>query len=222
MINAHYQAALSNLEPFDTLSPKAIRQLFESSDSSICRYAKGQMLHLQNEKCLCLDVILQGSILVQKIEANGSILTIARFSQGDLLGAHLLFSDHNSYPWTVTAEQSSVVLQVTKQALLKLCQDNVVFLSGLMSVISDKVQVLTNTIDTISMKTIRAKLLDYIRYEYHLQKVNPIRLTQSKKELAEKLGIQRTSLSRELSKMKREGQIDFDSRYIYLLNLPEK
>lgn len=222
MKNDHYQAALLNVEPFNALSPQVIRQLFESPDSSIFHFAKGEILHLQNEKCLNLDVILQGRVLVQKIEVNGSILTIARFSQGDLLGAHLLFSDHNSYPWTVTAEQSSVILQVSKQALLALCQDTVDFLSALLSVISDKVQVLTNAIDTISMKTIRVKLLDYIRYEYHRQKVNPIRLTQSKKDLAEKLGIQRSSLSRELSKMKREGLINFDSRYIYLINFPEK
>jgi len=36
----------------------------------------------------------------------------------------------------------------------------------------------------------------------------------SKKALAEKIGIQRSSLSRELNKMRKDGLIDFNSKYI--------
>jgi len=36
----------------------------------------------------------------------------------------------------------------------------------------------------------------------------------TKKELAERLGIQRTSLSRELNKMKKDGLIDYDAHSI--------
>ena len=39
----------------------------------------------------------------------------------------------------------------------------------------------------------------------------------TKKVLADKIGVQRTSLSRELSKMKNDGLIDFDSESITIL-----
>jgi len=41
----------------------------------------------------------------------------------------------------------------------------------------------------------------------------------SKKDLAEKLGVQRSSLSRELNKMRRDGLIDFNANYIIINNL---
>jgi DNA-binding transcriptional regulator LsrR (DeoR family) len=44
-----------------------------------------------------------------------------------------------------------------------------------------------------------------------------IKLNLTKKALAEKIGVQRTSLSRELSKMKKDGLILFDTNYITIL-----
>lgn len=41
-----------------------------------------------------------------------------------------------------------------------------------------------------------------------------IKLSISKKELAKKFGIQRPSLFRELKKMKEEGLIDYNHKYI--------
>ena len=42
-------------------------------------------------------------------------------------------------------------------------------------------------------------------------------LNTTKKALAEKFGVQRTSLSRELAKMKKDGLIDYDVKTITLL-----
>ena len=54
----------------------------------------------------------------------------------------------------------------------------------------------------------------FLDVEAKRQKSNRIRLTMSKKALADKMGVQRTSLSRELSRMRRDGLILFDAHYI--------
>ncbi|QGU94225.1 hypothetical protein GOM49_02925 [Clostridium bovifaecis] len=46
-------------------------------------------------------MIIQGEIIVQKIDEDGSILTIEKFRTGDNLGGNLLFSKDNSYPMTI-------------------------------------------------------------------------------------------------------------------------
>ena len=50
-----------------------------------------------------------------------------------------------------------------------------------------------------------------------IQKSNRIKLNTTKKSLAEKIGVQRTSLSRELAKMRDDGLILFDTDSITLL-----
>ena len=74
--------------------------------------------------------------------------------------------------------------------------------------------ILTDKLTVISLKTVRQRINDYLSHQYQLQKTMVITLDCSKKELAERLGVQRTSLSRELTKMKKAGLLDYDAKTI--------
>ncbi|WP_346898573.1 helix-turn-helix domain-containing protein [Clostridium sp. UBA7503] len=56
-------------------------------------------------------------------------------------------------------------------------------------------------------------------YESYIQKSNVIKLKVTKKDLAEKFGVQRSSLSRELNKMRKDGLIEYDAYSITIINL---
>lgn len=163
-----------------------------------------------------MDIVLKGRVAVQKIDEEGSILKINVFSGGSILGANLLFSRRNFYPMTVVAECQAVLLHISKELILELSQTNVHFITGLMAVISDRTLLLTDKIDAISLKTIRQKILDFLRYEYSLQKSDVLKMTISKRDLAERFGIQRTSLSRELNKMRKDGLLEYSASTITL------
>lgn len=193
--------------------------MFHSTNYRIIQYDKGQIIHLQNEVCSAVDVVLKGKVAVQKIDEEGSILKINVFSGGNILGANLLFSSRNFYPMTVIAESQAVMLHISKELILELSQTNVNFIAGLMTEISDKTLLLTDKIDAISLKTIRQKILDFLRYEYSIQKSAVLTITLSKKDLAERFGIQRTSLSRELNKIRKEGLLEYDAKTITLKNM---
>lgn len=190
--------------------------MFSSSKYQINQYKKEQIIHIQNEICYTIDIILEGRVSVQKIDEDGNILKINVFSGGDILGANLLFSSRNSYPMTVVSESNTVILHIYKELILELSQTNLRFMIGLMTVISDRTLLLTDKIDAISLKTIRQRIIDFLRYEYYLQKSNILQLNISKKDLAERLGIQRTSLSRELNKMRRDSLLEYNARTITL------
>ncbi len=203
---------------FSGFSQEQLIQIFSLPKYKISNYSKGQIIHLQNEVCLAIDIVLDGQVSVQKINDEGNILKITVFSGGDILGANLMFSNRNSYPMTMVAETKAVILHIYKELLLELSQTNVRFMSGLMTVIADTTLVLTDKIDAISLKTIRQRINDFLKYQYHIQKSQTIKLNISKKDLAERLGIQRSSLSRELNKMREEGLLEYDARTIVLKN----
>ena len=60
--------------------------------------------------------------------------------------------------------------------------------------------------------------MSYLDYECKKQNSNIIRLSMTKKALAERIGVQRTSLSRELSKMREDGLIKYDSDSIEIVD----
>lgn len=189
---------------------------FKHSSYQIKTYDKGEIVHLQNEVSESLDIILEGELSVQKIGQEGNILKVVVFTGGDMLGANLLFASSNFYPMTIVADRKTVVLHIPKELILELSAKNIQFMDALLTVVADKALVLTNTIDGIALKTIRERINDFLQYESHIQKSNVIKLTMSKKDLAQRMGIQRSSLSRELNKMRKDGLVEYDSKTITL------
>lgn len=166
-----------------------------------------------------MDIILNGKVSVQKINENGKVLTVNVFSTSDILGANLIFSSRNCYPMTDVSKTSVMLLHMHKELVLELCQNSESFMIGLMTVISDKTIMLIDEIKLISLKSIRQCIIVFLRYEYHIQKNTVIKPNISKKDFAERLGIQRSSLNRELNKMRKDGLLEYDARTITLKNI---
>ncbi|MDY0236385.1 MAG: Crp/Fnr family transcriptional regulator [Gudongella sp.] len=212
---------ISKLELFDDFTKEELSDFFKSSKYEIKKYTKDQIIHLQNEHCNTMDIILEGKVSIQKIDEQGNVFQITQFLGGDFFGANLIFSSRNSYPMTVVSESNVTVLSMYKELIIMLGQSNTKFLLGFLSAVSDITLVLTDKIESMSLKTIRQKIFDFLKYEYSLKKNPRIDLNFTKKEFAERLGIQRTSLSRELNKMRNEGLILFDSKSITIIKIDE-
>jgi len=210
----NYLEAVRKLDLFQHFSEEELRGMFNGQNHEVRNYEKNQVIYLQNEACQTLDIILEGRVSIQRIEEDGHILRIETFSGGDILGANLIFSTRNVYPMTVVSETNCIVLRMQKDLVLELGKTNMAFMAGLLKVISDRTLVLTDKINTISPRSLRKKIIDFLGDEYRKQGTQIIVLGISKRELAERLGMQRTSLSRELARMKTDGILTYDTRTI--------
>ena len=215
----NYISVLETVDLFKCFSTDELGKLFKNNLYHISTYFKDSVVHLQNEKCESLDIILSGTVLVQKIDSNGDLLTICSFSAGEVMGENLLFSHRNFYPMTITAKCDTEILQIRKELILRLCQENMKFFNGFLQSASDKTLILMGKIKTLALKTIRQCIVEFLLYEYHAQKSTTVKLNMTKKELAEKIGIQRPSLSRELNKMRKDGLITYDPKQITIMDV---
>lgn len=203
---------------FSDFSEERLLCLFQMNDYSLYTYGKDEIIHFEGELCSTLDIIIEGQVIIQRIDENGNILTITNFDVGESLGANLLFGKHHVYPMTIISQSKTVILSLKHNFILQLCQMNENFLTAFLKSISDKTFILTKKIKSISFQSLRQSIINYLSYEYYIQK-NPVHLSMSKKELAERFGVQRTSLSRELSKMREEGLIQYDATSITILDM---
>lgn len=210
---------LETVNLFKCFSTNELDKLFQNNLYRISTYFKDSVVHLQNEKCESLDIILSGTVIVQKIDSDGDLLTICNFSAGEAMGENLLFSHRNFYPMTITAKCDTEILQIKRELIMKLCQENMKFLNGFLQSASDKTLILMGKIKTLALKTIRQCIIEFLLYEYHVQKSTTIKLNMTKKELAEKIGVQRPSLSRELNKMRKDGLIIYDPKQITITDV---
>lgn len=210
---------LKNINLFRCFSENELKKTFNNSNCTIKNYNKNSIVYIQNEKCKTLDIILNGIISIQKIDSEGNMLSINDFATGDIIGENLLFSAKNVYPMTILAKSDVEILHINRELILMLCQNNESFLLAFLQSLSAKALILSDKIMSLRMKTLRQCIIDFLLFEYYAQYSTEIKLTMTKKDLAEKFGVQRSSLSRELNKMRKDGLIDFNNKYIIIMDV---
>jgi CRP/FNR family transcriptional regulator, dissimilatory nitrate respiration regulator len=210
---------LENTDVFRDIPMNTINHLFAQDSFNIKTYKKNSVIYFQNEKCVTFDIVLKGIVSVQSTDEKGNYISISDFTIGSELGGNLLFSHKNFYPMMVLAKTEVTLIHLKKELVLSLCQSNTTFLSKFLHSISDKTLILTDKIKTLSLKSIRECIIDFLMYESYVQKSSVIKLEVTKKDLAEKFGVQRSSLSRELNKMRKDGLVEYDAYSITIINL---
>lgn len=196
------------------LPASVVKEYCENNTFKFFEYPKNGMIHLEGEPCRKLDVILTGRVSVVRIDESGDILIVSTFASNDILGANLLFSSSPHYPLTVMAQESTQLLQIDGKILLDLFLTYPDFLLCFLEYMSDHTVALSSRIRHYVNRTIRESILNYLRLESIRQGKPSIRLSVTKKELAEMIGVQRTSLSRELAKMQAENILVCKGRII--------
>ncbi|WP_069649408.1 Crp/Fnr family transcriptional regulator [Caloranaerobacter ferrireducens] len=214
-----YIPVLRKTKFFRNFSDKDIITLFNENNYKIKDYPKRTIIYLQNQKCKSFDMILKGIVTIKTIDENGKVLTVSEFKTGDTIGGNLLFADCNNYPMMVEAKTETTLLHMDKELVLRFCHTDMNFSNELLRSISNKILIIGTKLKSVTMKTIRQQIIEFLVNQYYIQNTLEIKLNMSKKEWAEKLGVQRPSLSRELSKMKKEGLIDYNRKIIYIKNL---
>ena len=200
-----------------SLSGEDILTNLKSGKFKVTSYKKSSVVHFDGERCSKLEIILSGKVVVDRIGESGNLPTISEFYNDDILGGNLLFSKYPYYPMTVLTQLPTDILEIDRETLFELFCNNPIFLRTYLELTSDRAFILGNKIKHYINKTIRESIMNYLNYESKIQNSNRIKLNTTKKSLAEKIGVQRTSLSRELAKMRDDGLILFDTDSITLL-----
>ena len=213
-----YLESMRQIDLIKSIKPEEIESYLSEGSCKITQYGKNNIVHFVGEVCSKLEIILSGKVVIERIDESGNLMTIAEFLGGDVLGGNLMFSKNPYYPMTVTSKDATLILEINKNRLFSLFSDNHEFLKSYLEYVSDHTVILGDRIKHYVNRTIRESILSYLDYECKKQNSDIIKLNLTKKALAERIGVQRTSLSRELAKMREDGLIEFTPVSISLLH----
>jgi len=216
-MQANQYQYLTGLPLFSSFSPAELERLFGKQPFSVKSYIRNQMIYLSGDSCTSLDILLKGSVSLQSLDEDGSLFKAQVLANGDIYGATLLFGSSNKFPMTVVSEGISEVLHLSKALVLDLCNANSLFTENLLRIVSDKAHALSTVITNLTSRTLKENLLCYLKDVAAEQGSQSIQLRITKKELAHRLGVERTSLSRSLALLRDEKILIFDKGRITLL-----
>ncbi|MDD7795104.1 Crp/Fnr family transcriptional regulator [Clostridium sp. 'White wine YQ'] len=221
MDNSILLEGLKACKLFKSFSEEELNSLATSKEAFLKSYSSEDILFMEGEECNHLSVVAEGTIEIVKLDSEGNILIVSTLEKGNVFGENLLFGDMHFYPMSVVCKNSAKVFHIRKSYVATLLQRNYEFLLIFLKVLSNKAMALSSKLKQVSMKSLRQMICDYILDIYNKEKSLDICLNMSKKEWADKLGVQRPSLSRELMNMKKDGLIDYDRKNIKILDLEE-
>ncbi len=210
---------------FKDLTPEELKNLLANINYSIydncknCDECSGCIIALEGDKCDSLGIVIQGELEVQKHYASGKVVTLAKLNKGNTFGEAVAFSDTNIYPATIVKSKGSIIFYISKKDILVMCSAYPKVLKNLMQLLSSKILLINRKIKDLSFETLRQKISNYLLSQYETQKTLSLILPMSRKDLADHLGVQRPSLSRELINMKDDGLIDFNKNLIQIKDL---
>jgi len=198
-----------------------IDNFLKVSNFTIKKYLKGNLVVLEDSKCEELGILRKGLLEVQSLYSSGKSLTLNRLKPAEIFGEIILFSKSNIFPSTIKAIEDSEIMFIKKANLMNCLSNCHRFMENFLTLLSDRLFMLNKKIKMLTMENIRQKIGDFLREEYKKQKTLIIKVPLSRQEMAEHMGIQRPSLSRELSRMREEGIIEFDKEFIVVKDLDD-
>lgn len=209
--------SLRNSIIFKDVSEDNFSDIVKEVSFRIVDYKKSEILFFEGDDCNSIGIVLDGEVEINKGMTVGKRVNITKIKAGDMFAEAIVFSRYHKFPATIESVSESTVLFISKENIVKMCSKYPDFIEKFMEILSTKIGILNNKISLFSMKSIRNKILFYISKEGKQDKDGNLTIRIVKQDLANQIGVERPSLSRELIKMKDENLIDVDGKKITVI-----
>lgn len=207
-----YLELLTSIDIFEGINSSDLMSLINCAEGSTCTYPKNTAIILAGDKVEFLGIVLSGEALIMKEKADGMRTIISSLETGDYFAETICFSKSGISPVSVIASSDVTVLKLNFAKVVSTCTNSCSFhaklISNLLRIVANKNLVLQQHLDVLSKRNIEGKILTFLEY-YKDPDSDYITIPFSREEMADYLCVDRTALSHQLSKMKREGKIDY-------------
>ncbi len=195
---------LTSLPLFVGMSEKAIAEQLTALRGQKATVFKGSVLIREGERTERCGILLSGHLQGQQINEDGGLSVVTTLSPGMMFGEILIFSDRPA-PVTLTAISDCRVLWLGPVDLSRIDPK---LMGNLLSIIGKEYWALHQKIRYCGIVSLRKRIFSYLSdREKTPQKEFTIPFDRN--GMAAYLNADRSALSRELSRMKAEGILEY-------------
>jgi len=205
--------SLSKVELFANIETNELNRMLTCLCPNPLSYKKGEFVALAGDEFTGVGIIVEGEVFVTKENAAGDKIILAKLGEGNIFGEMIAFSDKEQWLATVIAATDCTIYFLSPDKILgncfKMCIGHSMLIENMVRIVSNRALLLNKQVEYLALKSIRAKISTYLLEQYKTAGESIFNIPLKRKELAAFLNVSRTSLSREIAKMKVEGVIDF-------------
>jgi len=203
---------LMSVKLFSGMTGGGVETMLGCIDARAKTIRKGGIILLTGDKPRHIGIVLQGQLHIVREDFDGNRSLIAVLSPGDIFAEALCFAGIEESPVTVIASQDSSVLLLSVERILSTCPNSCSFhrdlIRNMLGLIAAKNLQLQSHMEILSAKSIRARVMLFFE-SFAAKRGREITIPLNREEMAEYLCVERSALSHELARMKRDGAIDY-------------
>lgn len=186
---------------------------------------KNEKIITQGDEMTDVVLLVKGSAIAQNVDRLGNISILMRYKKGEAYGIESAYAGDLVYKESLIATEKCLVLFLNKHRIITPCSNRCkrhdVVVKNLMKIVAENNYKLLDKLTHMSKKTIRDKLLSYLSSVSEKAGSHYFEIPYNVTELANYLSVDRSALSNELSKLSKEGIIDYDKKQYRLIKVKE-
>jgi CRP-like cAMP-binding protein len=197
---------------FNGIEQSDLHAMIKCLNGKTVHIPKGSPVFIEGSPAQFVGVVLSGTVQVVREDyyGNRSVLTI--LPPGELFAEVFSFAGLETMPVSVIAIKDSHVLLLDCKRVLTSCSNSCHFhnllLKNLLQEMAQKNMALSQKIRYMSQKTTKEKLMAYLLDQAKQHGCSEFTIPFDRQALADYLGVERSAMSAEISKLKNSGQID--------------
>jgi CRP-like cAMP-binding protein len=216
---------LRNAELFRGFTDADFAKICASVRRRVQDFERKDVLVRQGAPVSEIGVLIRGGLLSEKYHINGRVQIIRTFSPYAAVNLDAVCSSFRTGPTTITANRSGRIIWLSFDDLIQgeavSAAVNKALFDRIAAILADENIRLMYKSDILAMRTVRGRIMAYFSILSEKRGSLTIDIDMNQEELAQYLCLDRSSLSLELNKMRREGILDFNKK-IYTLAFRER
>ena len=200
--------------------PKLVRML-TCLGARVQTYDKKQTIFAEGSPARYIGIVLSGKAQTTQIDYYGNRSILSHVRPAEVFAEAFACAATNSLPITVTAGERSEIMLIECDHILHTCSNHCDFhqqlIYNLMKDLATKTILFHHRIEITSKRTTRDKLLTYLTQAAKEAGSDCFDIPFDRQELADYLEVDRSGLSVEIGKLRREGIIENKKNHFVLL-----
>lgn len=185
-------------------------------------YEKNQVVLSEGDAVGRIGVVLSGAVQIVRVDYYGNRSILTELQPSGLFGESFACADVARMPVDVVATEKSEVLFIDAGRILHMCSSACGFhnqlIFNLMKLVATKNLMFHQKLEIISKRTTREKLMAYLMMQAKQKNSSSFTVQFDRQELADYLEVDRSGLSAEIGKLRKEGVLECQKSRFTLLN----
>lgn len=206
---------------FNDIDDKDIIPLLGCLEAKVEEYDKKYTIFAQGNPAKFIGIVLSGSAQMENVDFYGNRSIVAKIEESEIFGEAFACAGVDKIPVTVITNEPGEIMLIDCNRILRSCSNACGFhrqiIFNLMKELATKNLMFHRKLEITSQRSTREKLMTYLMQQAKITGSDSFTIPFDRQELADFLEVDRSGLSSEIGKLKKEGVIDCNKSSFVIL-----